>query len=526
MGILQAITNFFESLFMGQFPEVKKKQSLQKIDAELKKIQPVIYKSGMLQPNFPELFRILYENTKIVGDILLQTICSKDIKIKGFYERQLLITGFTSENQEKLSLLTYENRKSEVSKSNSSTNRIIENQRHILENLAKELNTAQFIQIDEVIAQLQQLNDICQFNYLSIIHNFDPEYNGFNISERPNFVSSVSQPILGSLQDFYYISCRFKVSSALARAVLALAQIQNGRELSDEKRNQLLESLKKINSVLSKYLTGDILHKIICLGKKEPDLVFKTASYQVNVRQKFVQHIQEKFDSDSARIKNEIKDNVISIELKKLFDHSQLLELNGYNQDCNKKIQGNCPSSFNYIMPLQIIKTFIYDYFDDDIKALLNDVVIEGIFNNQSYKTEFSSEVYACVEIPEMISDFEKAFARGEKFDQAVLEGYIEDSHKDSDFVRKMIQLVDNINEEAHTIVQNICSNIFKLYRQIEELLIDAKKTQPDTVSNIKVLFASSRNKDRARKLELQFEKWTNFLEIMKNYAIVGEVKR
>ena len=111
MGIFQFFTDVFESIFMSSSPEVKKKQALHKIDSELKNIQPNIFKSGMLQPNFAELIRILYENTKPIDDLLSETISSDDVNRHNFYFTQLLLTGFTGTSQEKLENLSYENRK-------------------------------------------------------------------------------------------------------------------------------------------------------------------------------------------------------------------------------------------------------------------------------------------------------------------------------------------------------------------------------------------------------------------------------
>jgi len=39
-------------------------------------------------------------------------------------------------------------------------------------------------------------------------------------------------------------------------------------------------------------------------------------------------------------------------------------------------------------------------------------------------------------------------------------------------------------------------------------------------------LLGSSRNRENSNRLETQLEKWAIFLEIMKNYVIVGEVER
>ena len=132
MGIFSFLTNIIESIFMGSSPEVKKKQALHKIENELRAVQPGIYKNGQLQPNFAELFRILYENTKPIDDLLSETISGDDIKKNGRYENQLLLTGFTGASQEKLEKLDVEKRKQEVIESDLPMNRVFENQKHTL----------------------------------------------------------------------------------------------------------------------------------------------------------------------------------------------------------------------------------------------------------------------------------------------------------------------------------------------------------------------------------------------------------
>ena len=69
-------------------------------------------------------------------------------------------------------------------------------------------------------------------------------------------------------------------------------------------------------------------------------------------------------------------------------------------------------------------------------------------------------------------------------------------------------------------------TGIYDLYKQVNELLVDSKKTKPDIVSNIKVLLTSTRNRESTTQLEQNFESWVLFLEIMKNYAIIGEIEK
>ena len=86
--------------------------------------------------------------------------------------------------------------------------------------------------------------------------------------------------------------------------------------------------------------------------------------------------------------------------------------------------------------------------------------------------------------------------------------------------------MVNDINNQAHENLQNIVTNLCDLYKQLGELLADAKKPSSEIISNLKVLMMSSRNRDSTSFLEANYNNWKIFFEIMKNYVIIniGEI--
>ena len=283
---------------------------------------------------------------------------------------------------------------------------------------------------------------------------------------------------------------------------------------------------RKINSILTRILNPEMLKKLICIAKKDPEATPQSANYKPASRQKYATYIEEKFVADEKKLKIEIKDITISAEIQKLFASKPLEQLEGYNNDNNANLQQNTSASFAWITPMQVVKTFVKYYLSEPIMALLNDIVIEGFFNNNSSKTDFSSDVFAVGEIPNEFETFEKSFTRGAPNDIAILEGFIRDSHKDPEFLTRLAGNVDIINKQAHNLIQNATKKLYTLFNQISEMLNDAKKTAPDTITNIKVLLNSSRNRDAAEQLELQFDMWKVFLAIMKNYVLIGDVEK
>ena len=526
MGFLRALKELLESIFMSSSPEVKKRSEMRKIEGELKVLPSQILKNGVLQPNFAELFRVLYENCKPIDEILSNTIASGDIQRNGRFEYELIVTGFDAENQEKIEALEYEARKQEIMDSSDSMNKIIENQKRSMESVLKQLTAPSFMKIDDTLCSLKQLSDICHFNYINVIRLFDQDFDGLTSNSFGVIVPVLPSAVVTPLQDLYYLTANLRIDVAEVRAVWALRQILAGRKLTEDEKNKLASNLKKINTVFTQYLTSDVFKNLIMFGRQETNISFQFASYRSNSLKNFIEFMQKRFASDSERIKGEVKDYTVSFEIKELFGSRELEEINTYNTATNEFLRKNTPYSFVWITPVQVIKTFMAVFMTPSVRAVLNNIVIEGFFNNQNYKAGFSSTIYAVNEIDNLIEGFEKSFERKGKNDAAELRGLVQDSRTNADFLKKVGSMVDNINNQAHKLIQETSKVLYSLYIEIGELILDSKKSKSDMVSNIKVLLTSARNHDGAGMIEQQYENWKLFLKIMKNYAIIGEIEK
>ena len=498
---------------------------MHKIENELKVLPSQIFKNGLLQPNFAEIFRVLYENTKPIDDILSKTINSGDIQRNGRFEYELIVTGFDAESQNKIASIEYENRKQAIMESDAALNKQIDSQKRVLEGILKQLNSPAFMRIDDTLCMLKQLADICHFNYINIIHLFDQSFDGL-ASTSLGFVSPVSpESVAPILQDLYYLSGSFQIKKAEVRAVCALKQLLVGHEIGETEKLSISKNLGKINSIFSKYLTPDVIKKLICFGRKDANLSFQFATYRSNSLKNFIEFMQKRFASDTERIKGEVKDYTVSFEIKELFGEQPLENIWVYNSDTNEFLRVNTPYSFIWITPMQVLKTFMSIFMTPAVKTVLNNIVIEGFFSNQNYKADFSSTIYAVNEIDNQIKEFEESFGKNGQNNEAELRGLVQDSRINADFLKKVGAMVDNINNQAHKLIQETSRVLYQLYIEVGELILDSKKSKSDMVSNIKVLLSSARNHDGAGMIEQQQDNWKLFLKIMKNYAIIGEIE-
>lgn len=521
MGFLQAIADFFESIFNKSSPEVQKRLQIKKLENDIRTFRPALYRNGALLPNFGEAVRILYVNAKPLDDLFSATIGGSDIPRRQRFEAQLVLTGFTIEEQQNVESLLYENRKKEIQSSSQSINYVFEMQHRTLDKVIKSLNEDSFKLMDKDLVSVHRLADLCKFSFITILQIFDNNFSPADVSYEPSY-QEVPLPHLGNvLEDLYYQTADLYINTAVANAVTALAQLKNGGTLSEKRSSGYIENIKKIAYILTHVLPSAHLLALIRLYKENLSYTPKVAEYNESARQNFANRLQQQYHADEQRIKTELKDQTISSELKKLFNGAPLASINGYDNDMNDKLEANSALAFSWITPLQILKTFLQLYLSEPIRTLINDIIIEGFFNNPAYKSEFSATVYAALESGEKLQAFEDSFKHGKPNDTAVLEGYIRDSHKDADFYSKMETMVGTANNAAQKLIQEETNHLRGLYVELGELLTDAKKPTSEIISNLKVLMMSSRNRDNTDLLEQQYPGWQIFFEIMRNYAII-----
>ena len=525
MGLFSSIFSFFGSLFSGLSPESKQKQDIKKIEAELKLLQPPVYRNGMVLPAFAEAFRLLQQHSKPIETILEATFKSQDLNIRNHYASILIETGLSDRAKAMKEKLQYENRKNDFF-AVTNEQRIIDSQRHDLEVIQREVMATSFSQIERTLQALDLLYELCTYAYTPLIRQFDPNYMPESMTAEHHYAEVPVESIEKKLLDFHYITGNLTITAAMGRALGALAICAHGGDTTEKAQEELLSDLRKISSILHKILTPQLMTQLMRIIRNDITFVPKTSMEQRRYIAEYAERIKKQFDNDTQRIQLELQNELIEKETQSLFSGKPLMELEGYNQENNNLFQQCGAGSFMWIMPLQIIKTFETNFISDKVKALLNDLVVEGFFNNPQYKSDFSSIVYNCVEGSGNVAAFENSFSKGEKNDALLMTGYLRDSRTNPDFLKNLTQMINNINKEAKKLIQTEVAAIYDLWKKLQELIPDSKKPQPEIISNLKVLFVSPRNRDNAEFLETSFSQWSIFLDVMKNYAIIGDVSR
>lgn len=522
MGIVQSITEGFEDVFNKNSPEVQKRLIRKKMEASISNFTPALYHDGVMLPNFGEAMRVLFVNTVPIKDVLTKTISSSEATRSQRYEAQLVVTGFSPATQKLLSEISYENRWADFDNTSFTSSQIFDRQRRKLDKIVSDLGGKQFKKIDEALGTIRQLSEVCKFNYLAVIQTFDPAFRASDPNYKPTYQEVEISTMESVLEDLYYVTKGLIIQNSTLNAVIALHELYEGRPVAPGERGTFTENMKQIAYVLNHIITTEKLKRLIAFCKEDETFTPREGKFPVTARDDFEKIVQVRFQADEQRMKTKMNDDYISGEVEKLFGDSALMILKGYNNTVNDDLLRIGMSSFLYILPLQVLKTFINLFFTENIRVLLNNIIIEGFFANQAYKTEFSTDVYAALNVGTAIEDFEKDFGDGKQFSVQVIENYVDEGHGNPDLMKRLDTMVKTINTRANDILASEANALNKVYHHIVDLVQDVKKPSSELISNLKVLMLSSRNKENTDTLERQYPKWEIFFKIMRNYVILN----
>lgn len=523
MAFFQSLVEFIETVFLSSNPDVKMKLDIKKIENDLKLVKPEIYKNGQVTGNFGNAFFVLYKETAFIQEILQNTINSENVQVAHHYMDLLISTGFTGYYKQKIENLSYENLRENIINA-TNQQKAYDEQNKNLESILKFLQTPEFKKIEVVLGQIDRLYDLCRFNYMNAIHLFDKEFDG--LMPHPTYKSVDLEKTEEILMDLFFLVGNYEITSTQARVITVLAEQKNDGNINGEYHEQIMSSLKKISSVLKKYFNKEILLSMLKIIKKNPNLTLMPGKYNHNKISLYTIRLQKRYTSNIERIQSEIKDKKIESDIKTLFEGKQIVNLKHYNADTNRFLQTAGFPSLLWTTPAMVLKTFIMHFYPDELQALLDDIVVEGFFANQGYKTDFSAKVFTCSESLMRIEEFEKKFEKDGAFDIAILKNLATESHKNAELGKKLTKKIETINAVIYHLLRKEVKALKDMYEILQTLISESHKSKTENISNIKMLFSTARNRDSVENLEKQINLWNFFLEIMKNYVIINSTDK
>lgn len=530
-AIITAIKDFFEGLFFPSSPEYQKKWQLKTYAAELRKLNPPLYRTGeILLPAFGALLYQLYHFLQPVKAILDKTVNSPDIRAAEKY-RDIFFEAILSEEQVKQRRsFTFQERSILLStcKSYQETEHKLQEQIHGFKNFMRIFTEPAFRTREQELIKLFFLSDLCDFDYAAFLNRFN---NNLQLTagtaapiSQDNFEEVFAKDVIKNLLDFQFIVRNVAITQITIDNIIFLARsLEN---FTDETGVKLEKTLNTVETLLANRLKRTTIPIILKLINDDPNFEEKITVSESKPLQEYVDRMTENFQADSKRLLKITKETNITGLIEKCFGSGQLKPLDGYNDAINDAIQNLSTISFDWVKPMQLLKSFTEMYFETHYKTFLRSLLIEGFFANKQIEGQYAAIYRSCEMLLGKIKNFEQLFKPKGQCNLIEIQGYIAEIEKGKDMKKQLQKIVEIANMQAKAVVQTGSKAYADLYAFTEHLLEDIKAPTPELITNLKALVVSSKNKESFTRLEQDRHIFAMFLEIMKNYAVFGSLEK
>lgn len=530
-AIITAIKDFFEGLFFPSSPEYQKKWQLKTYAAELRKLNPPLYRTGeILLPAFGALLYQLYHFLQPVKAILDKTVNSPDIRAAEKYQDIFFEAILSEEQVKQRRSFTFQERSILLStcKSYQETEHKLQEQIHGFKNFMRIFTEPAFRTREQELIKLFFLSDLCDFDYAAFLNRFN---NNLQLTagtaapiSQDNFEEVFAKDVIKNLLDFQFIVRNVAITQTTIDNIIFLARsLEN---FTDETGVKLEKTLNTVETLLANRLKRTTIPIILKLINDDPNFEEKITVSESKPLQEYVDRMTENFQADSKRLLKITKETNITGLIEKCFGSGQLKPLDGYNDAINDAIQNLSTISFDWVKPMQLLKSFTEMYFETHYKTFLRSLLIEGFFANKQIEGQYAAIYRSCEMLLGKIKNFEQLFKPKGQCNLIEIQGYITEIEKGKDMKKQLQKIVEIANMQAKAVVQTGSKAYADLYAFTEHLLEDIKAPTPELITNLKALVVSSKNKESFTRLEQDRHIFAMFLEIMKNYAVFGSLEK
>lgn len=524
--LIQKIIDFFFSLFSSSKEDFKNQKALRALVAEVRKAKyPIFRPETTILAGLPIIVYELNCALLPLRLILKSTIASKDIRVSSFFMDKMVESFFSKEQQELRNSLLLENRCGKIGNFlDPDFDTKMKEQNKAFNDLLFHITDPKFRRVDFITAELYAFFDLCSFNFNAFFAHFDPGFESVVgtdvIREQYNFQNIDGVEVLQDILDLDYLIKHININEEFISGIFFVNSKMPEKLRKDEP--SIKRDLQNFLYIIENNLGKNTLTDLAKLIKKDPlfeDLVKPKPS--VSSLEEYRHRITAIFNADTKKILKMQQEAQMASLVDKVFNKIELFGIQIYNEELNKRIQAVTNLSFDWIKPIEIIKTYTKVFFESKIEPFLRELIVEGYFEDKNFQKDLASNYYYCSSILGKLTEFEEFMFAKSEHSIDVIKGYLTRLEAGGDFERSLSKIIDIINMKAASIVNEAGRHYFDLLKACNLIVKDSHKSIPDYVNNLKAMIISTRNKERFAALEENMQNFEGFIEILKHYVIL-----
>ncbi len=485
------LDRLLSSLFKSDDPEREKRRQLRQIAKQLSKAKQKHYKAKGEEVQ-PSLARFFFDIYKVVGpaqNLLQNAQESQALK-------QIAVDAFLTDAQREARDFFAEEQIRQVADGMEPK---------ALASLIKEKMVALFGSFDSKLVKsinvtynaMLLLLRFVLFDYYFVVKKFDSSVPEHDYSYKPKFEALNGEYVSDDIKDFLEIAIPLEKDLPWDK-VLDILVAYKGVEVIAR------PAWKKILSAVEDLRRSGVFVLMVQHIDKNPQYIPTPRVARERIVEGYLNTLKGATEVTVQKIMTERRKGRIDQLAIQVFGTPAVARSKNYTEKANAMFAKRMVAGFVHTEALNYLKAFLLDYFKKDIREVVQDqLLVRGKWTANLTAKRFSDAYHQTLQVSEGVVQFDDSLGDEGELGVRLRKAMGRVVDRDANSNRLLKQLVDQINQQAKTMVNQAAQNLIIIAKQIKELLEDLEKDNPELVMNWKELEAGGEDPLKERLLDM-----------------------
>ncbi len=494
------------SLFRSDDPEREKRRQLRQIAKQLSKAKQKHYKTKGEQVQ-PSLARFFFDIYKVVGpaqNLLQNAQESQALK-------QITVDAFLTDSQREARDFFAEEQIRRIADGMDPK---------ALASLIKEKMVALFGSFDAKLVKsinttynaVQILLRFVAFDYYFLVKKFDSSVPEHDYSYKPKFEAINGEYVSDDIKDFLEVAIPLERDLPWDK-VLDILQAYKGVEVIAR------PAWKKILAAMEDLRRSGTFVMMVQHIDKNPQYVPTPRVARDRIVEGYLNNLKGATEVTVQKIMSERRKGRIDQLAIQVFGTPAVSRTKNYTDKANGMFSKRMVAGFVHTEALNYLKAFLLDYFKKDIREVVQDqLLVRGKWTANMTAKRFSDAYHQTLQVSDQVVQFDDSLGEEGELGVRLRKAMGRVVDRDANSNRLLKQLVDQINQQAKTMVNQAAQNLIIIAKQVKELLEDLEKENHQLVMNWKELEAGSEAHLKDRLLDM-YKKIFYFVQLLQIFV-------
>ncbi len=470
------LIGFFVKLFMGgEDPDREKRRLVKQLGKDLLKVKYKFYKpkGSEASPGLAKFFYECYKNSANAGVILQGADKSNAL-------RSICIEHFLSPEQERVLDHFNDGYIRERAKAVDSKTLAAELKDDLVLFFSS-FNSKTVAHINGVYTLIMRFLSFVVFDFYFILKKFDSGMLERNFVANPKFEAIPGDYVLDDIKDFQEISLGLD-RQADWNAVFDVLKIFKSVDPVDRVEwNRIINIVHQVNS-------SDILSMVVQHISSDPWYKPSIDKQNHRIVESYIEKIKTQVESTIQSIASERKDAQIDKLMVMVFGTKDIQRTKNYTENANLMFSKKQTQGYTYVVPINLMKAFLVDYFKKDVRELQELILVRGKWTTNVMSQQISDLYYQILSLSEQIIAFDESCADEADVGSKIRKTMARVVDRDTSSGNSLRQILEEVNERAAKMVSEAASALIALGKYLRIVLEDIDKKNHEVMLNWKEL--------------------------------------